>query len=438
MQAYNKCKQFVIILMIYAVLLITGLGTYVVNKTDSQVQQHDSTVKIETIKSDLDEFADGQLSFLVDFINVVSTTPTTDGLPLKRIVKRSVSAPHVPQYMLDLYEYLSDKKVLVKFDTARSFPSSRNEEFSSHSLEDTNLVGSEAFQRYPVLFNISNFPEKENVQFAQLRIKLIPQLKSDSSRALLFTADVTEVFRKAQTSDLQNSLMFEVRTPKNIDGLMDSSTNNDPQLLVLSKSILDSHEDSILKRMRRSLEESSRMKTPFLRTTKNAHHFTPYDLSPHQYKKMNNKTAGEDTHLARNRRSEDEDEETEEQSNYIVEELGRVRKGKLKKRKNPCRRKPLQVNFADIKYDQWIIAPPSYQAFECTGKCSFPMSAHLTPTKHAIIQTLMHSLEPKQISRACCVPTKLTSISVLYVDDDGVVTYKYDYDDMVVAECGCR
>lgn len=78
------------------------------------------------------------------------------------------------------------------------------------------------------------------------------------------------------------------------------------------------------------------------------------------------------------------------------------------------------------------------QAFECSGKCSFPMSAHLTPTKHAIIQTLMHSLEPKQISRACCVPTKLSSISVLYIDDDGTVTYKYDYEDMVVAECGCR
>lgn len=50
----------------------------------------------------------------------------------------------------------------------------------------------------------------------------------------------------------------------------------------------------------------------------------------------------------------------------------------------------------------------------------------------------MHSLEPKQISRACCVPTKLSSISVLYIDDDGVVTYKYDYEDMVVSECGCR
>lgn len=69
--------------------------------------------------------------------------------------------------------------------------------------------------------------------------------------------------------------------------------------------------------------------------------------------------------MRRRRRSEDEDEEAEEQSNYIVEELGRIRKGKLKRKKNPCRRKPLHVNFAAINYDQWIIAPPTY---EVSGK----------------------------------------------------------------------
>lgn len=138
------------------------------------------------------------------------------------------------------------------------------------------------------------------------------------------------------------------------------------------------------------------------------------------------------------KRSEDDDEEAEEMSNYILEEPGTVKKGKLKKKKNPCRRRPLHVNFASINYDQWIIAPPSYEAFECTGKCTFPMSAHLTPTKHAIIQTLIHGLEPKGVARACCVPTKLEPISVLYIDDNGVVTFKYGYEDMVVTECGCR
>lgn len=50
----------------------------------------------------------------------------------------------------------------------------------------------------------------------------------------------------------------------------------------------------------------------------------------------------------------------------------------------------------------------------------------------------MHAAHPKRASRACCVPTKLDPISILYLDENGVITYKYHYDGMVVAECGCR
>lgn len=37
--------------------------------------------------------------------------------------KRSITSTLVPQYMMDLYEYLSDKKYKVTFDTARSYRS---------------------------------------------------------------------------------------------------------------------------------------------------------------------------------------------------------------------------------------------------------------------------------------------------------------------------
>ena len=67
-----------------------------------------------------------------------------------------------------------------------------------------------------------------------------------------------------------------------------------------------------------------------------------------------------------------------------------------------------------------------------------PIGAHLSPTKHAIIQTLVHAAYPKYVARACCVPTKLEPISILYLDENNVITYKYHYDEMVVAECGCR
>lgn len=79
-----------------------------------------------------------------------------------------------------------------------------------------------------------------------------------------------------------------------------------------------------------------------------------------------------------------------------------------------------------------------FQAYECSGRCYFPLGDHLTPTKHAIIQTLLHTVQPRRASKSCCVPTKLSPISILYIDEQGVVTYKYKYDGMVVAECGCR
>ncbi|KAF4513820.1 UNVERIFIED_CONTAM: hypothetical protein B566_EDAN015883 [Ephemera danica] len=77
-------------------------------------------------------------------------------------------------------------------------------------------------------------------------------------------------------------------------------------------------------------------------------------------------------------------------------------------------------------------------AYQCTGKCFYPVSEHLSPTKHAIVQTLLHMVAPKKTPRACCVPTKLQPISVLYVDQHGVLTYRFSFEDMVVAECGCR
>ncbi|KAJ3583160.1 hypothetical protein NHX12_034401 [Muraenolepis orangiensis] len=48
------------------------------------------------------------------------------------------------------------------------------------------------------------------------------------------------------------------------------------------------------------------------------------------------------------------------------------------------------------------------------GECPFPLSESLNGTNHAILQTLVHSLDPRGTPQPCCVP------------------------DMVVDECGCR
>ncbi|XP_067840444.1 growth/differentiation factor 6-A [Heptranchias perlo] len=112
-------------------------------------------------------------------------------------------------------------------------------------------------------------------------------------------------------------------------------------------------------------------------------------------------------------------------------------RGSGKKARSRCSRKPLHVNFKELGWDDWIIAPLDYEAYHCEGICDFPLRSHLEPTNHAIIQTLMNSMDPESTPPSCCVPAKLSPISILYIDSGNNVVYK-QYEDMVVESCGCR
>lgn len=52
-------------------------------------------------------------------------------------------------------------------------------------------------------------------------------------------------------------------------------------------------------------------------------------------------------------------EDYEEDTNRIWS--GALVKTKQRKPRNLCRRKPLYVEFSDIDYDTWIVAPSGYQ-----------------------------------------------------------------------------
>lgn len=131
----------------------------------------------------------------------------------------------------------------------------------------------------------------------------------------------------------------------------------------------------------------------------------------------------------------DEEALLQMRSNLIYDTASRIRRNA---KGNQCKKSSLYVDFKDIGWDSWILEPQGYEAFECTGICTYPLTKHVTPTKHAIVQTLVSMKSPDKVSRACCVPTKLDPISLLYLDDAGVVTYQYKFEGMVVAECGCR
>lgn len=113
------------------------------------------------------------------------------------------------------------------------------------------------------------------------------------------------------------------------------------------------------------------------------------------------------------------------------------RQHKRKDGREMCQRRPLYVDFSNVGWNDWIVAPPGYDAFYCHGECSFPIADHLNSTNHAVVQTLVHSIDSEMAPKACCVPTQLNPISMLYLDDQNKVVLK-NYQDMTVVGCGCR
>jgi len=107
-------------------------------------------------------------------------------------------------------------------------------------------------------------------------------------------------------------------------------------------------------------------------------------------------------------------------------------------RRRSCQKRTLYVSFRDLGWEDWIIAPDGYAAFYCHGECSFPLNTHMNATNHAIVQTLVHLMDPSGgVPKPCCAPTKLSGISVLYFDESSNVILK-KYQNMVVKSCGCH
>lgn len=104
---------------------------------------------------------------------------------------------------------------------------------------------------------------------------------------------------------------------------------------------------------------------------------------------------------------------------------------------NLCKRHRLFVKFQDLTWDNWIIAPKGFSMYYCRGVCPEVIQKYFDPTNHAIIQNLLHHRYSKSVPAACCVPTKLHSITMLYFEKDGSIVLK-EYGEMVASSCGCR
>ena len=103
-----------------------------------------------------------------------------------------------------------------------------------------------------------------------------------------------------------------------------------------------------------------------------------------------------------------------------------------------CCKKSLYVSFAEIGWDEWVIAPEGYYANYCSGKCSVQFSPRDYKSAHSsVLNHYSGSDSQKQGNiEFCCSARKMASLSLLYFDDNSNIV-RSDVPDMIVEDCGC-
>ncbi|XP_030625009.1 inhibin subunit beta Aa [Chanos chanos] len=105
-----------------------------------------------------------------------------------------------------------------------------------------------------------------------------------------------------------------------------------------------------------------------------------------------------------------------------------------------CCKRQFHVNFKDIGWNDWIIAPSGYHANYCEGDCPShiasitgnSLSFHSTVINHY----RMRGYSPFTNIKSCCVPTRLRAMSMLYYNEEQKIVKK-DIQNMIVEDCGC-
>ncbi|KAH0623545.1 hypothetical protein JD844_006416 [Phrynosoma platyrhinos] len=111
-----------------------------------------------------------------------------------------------------------------------------------------------------------------------------------------------------------------------------------------------------------------------------------------------------------------------------------------------CRRVDFLISFEKIGWNSWVIYPKQYNAFRCEGTCPVPLNDDFQPSNSAYMQILEKNAflfqsvlkyhYPERVPAACCVPVRLSPLSLLYYEE-GRVSLGH-HEDMIVEECGCR
>ncbi|XP_060929067.1 bone morphogenetic protein 16 [Limanda limanda] len=429
-----------------------------------------------------------------------SLAQTIQTLLLSRLGLQSQPDPRpgvpVPRYLLDLYRFHQQQYHLVE-DPTFSFPSQHIQQANTvrsfhHSEHPRDSSTADDRKRVPIFFNVSSIPQDERVLSAELRLlrSVRASLGPGPHRLNLYLSEQHEeptlLETRLLTSGLHShkasgfweaftlsaELLHEALSRSGSLGFLlevrpENSTSSFPEQSLSSAASEEEAEKPKKGHLRvcRSVgqdEHSWAQERPLLVTYSHDGRGEPLvkhgRRTPSGGQRMRGrKGTKERVRSSSKGRSRDQAWARAKKTVYTVpvpgwggdnkdgvgwSERGRVKRNggraaKLKRlSRNRCRRHPLYVDFNDVGWHKWIIAPSGYDAFFCLGECRFPLADHMNSSSHAMVQTLVNSVNGA-VPRACCVPTSLSPIALLYLDPQDRVVLK-NYQDMVVEGCGCR
>ncbi|XP_022814741.1 protein decapentaplegic isoform X1 [Spodoptera litura] len=331
-------------------------------------------------------------------------------LGLPRRPARRAAPPLVPRAMRLLYE--ADGAIpAAAANTARSYHHTPTE-------LDSRFPGEHRFRLY---FNLSGIPSDELARGADLTFQRVDGVEGDQ-RLLLY--DVVRPGRRGKTAPILRLLdSIPLRTAK---GAVTADALGAARRWLKEPE----HNHGLLVRVLEEGEKNVDAQRPHVRVRRRAEEEDeewntrqPLLLLYTEDARARAARESGETRLVRNKRA--------------TQRRGHRAHHRRKEAREICQRRPLYVDFAEVGWSDWIVAPHGYEAYYCQGDCPFPLADHLNGTNHAIVQTLVNSVNPAAVPKACCVPTQLSSISMLYMDELNNVVLK-NYQDMMVTGCGCR
>ncbi|XP_063785924.1 nodal homolog 2-A-like [Pseudophryne corroboree] len=99
-----------------------------------------------------------------------------------------------------------------------------------------------------------------------------------------------------------------------------------------------------------------------------------------------------------------------------------------------CRKVDMLVDFKEIGWDNWVVYPKKYNAYQCVGTCHTPLKEKSKTTNYDYIKSFVKLQDSEQVECSACAPLKMRPLSMLFYENKDLILRHHEY--MIVEDCG--